>query len=86
MSVLSSTLLQTQLNNKKILLEAYQAAEISILQGAQSYKIGSRELTRADLKEVREERKRLENEVIEIENVINNNGRRRVFRITPRDL
>jgi hypothetical protein len=74
------------LENKRILLQAYQTAELAILQGAQSYKIGTREITRAELKEVREERKKLENEVLELENASTRGGRRRVFRITPRDL
>lgn len=78
--------LLVQLSNKQALLLAYQTAEIKVLEGAQSYRIGSREITRADLREIRAERKKLENEVAEIEGAISNGGRRRVFRITPRDL
>lgn len=44
------------------LLAAYQAAELAILQG-QSYGIGDRTLTRANLSEVRREREKLERRV-----------------------
>ena len=78
--------LQTQLTDKQTLLEAYKAAELSILGGAQSYAIGSRSLTRANLAEVTRERKRLEEEVLAIEAAIANGGRRKVVRVILRDL
>lgn len=42
-------------------LQMYYDAEQAILVGGQSYRIGNRTLTRADLAEVRAEIKRLEN-------------------------
>ncbi len=83
---MAATTKQELLEQKKILLDAYNQAELQILQGAQGYKMGSRELTRADLSEVRKERKTLENEVIELESSISNGGRRKSYRITLRDL
>lgn len=47
-----------KLNAKEILfkrLREYLKAEEAILSGAQSYQIGDRSLTRANLKEIREE-------------------------------
>jgi hypothetical protein len=44
--------MSTVLNNR---LKQYVAAETAILSGGQSYKIGNRTLTRADLAEIRKE-------------------------------
>lgn len=44
--------MSTVLNNR---LKQYVAAETEILSGGQSYKIGNRTLTRADLAEIRKE-------------------------------
>jgi hypothetical protein len=60
-------------------LALYLEAEEMILRG-QSYKIGSRSLTRADLSAVQGEIRRLEA-------IIDNNGvKSRSFRVVPRDL
>lgn len=60
-------------------LAMYLEAEERILRG-QSYVIGSRSLTRANLAEVRAA-------ISELENAIENNGvRNRTIRIVPRDL
>jgi len=48
---------------------------------SQSYKIGTRNLTRADLKEVRNEIVFWENKV----NQLSRKGRNRVYRAVPRD-
>ena len=66
-------------------LEAYYTAEIAILAG-QSYTLGSRTLTRANLMWVRLQIKDLENQVAELESQAAGKGRRRTFRVIPRDL
>ncbi len=54
---------------------------------SQSYQIGSRSLTRANLKEIREQIKFWENKVTEIEATENNRrGRNRIYRAVLRDL
>ncbi len=62
-------------------LNAYYRAEMAVLSG-QSYKIGTKSLTRADLSEIRKAISEIE---IEISNV-ENGGKRRIFRGLPRDL
>ncbi|NLU09432.1 MAG: hypothetical protein GXW90_00530 [Tepidanaerobacter acetatoxydans] len=62
-------------------LNAWLEAELAISTG-QSYKIGSRELRRADLKEVREQILFWRNEVARLSSKRN----RRVIRVVPRDL
>lgn len=44
----------TRLEYAKIRLQMYQEAEQAILTGAQSYEIGERKLTRANLSEIQE--------------------------------
>lgn len=66
-------------------LSEYYAAETAILAG-QSYSIGSRSLTRANLAWVKGQIDMLENKVEELKAMGNGKGRRRAFRITPRDL
>lgn len=53
---------------------------------SQSYTIGTRTLTRANLKEVREQIKFWQNKVEQLENIAGNKGRNRVYRAVPRDL
>lgn len=76
-------------NSNKIRLETYKSrlnlyyqAEEKILQG-QSYSIGSRNLTRANLKEVRKEIKELESKVFALES--RGTTKRKVARIVPTD-
>jgi len=47
-------------NDDKEYLEALKAARLKILRGAQSYQIGSRSVTRADLRWIGDEISRLE--------------------------
>jgi hypothetical protein len=63
-------------------LSAYITAEAAILGGAQSYSIGNRSLTRADLEWVSKEIRKLYGEKLSLErgNVI------RVHRVVPRDI
>jgi len=66
-------------------LNAYYEAELAVLSG-QSYTIGSRSLTRANLSEIRNAIKELEQQVRELETIASGGGHRRAYRITPRDL
>lgn len=65
----------------------YHAAEGAVLSG-QEYRIGSRSLRRADLAEIKESIKSLENKCDELQAQIDNSGRgsRKTFRVTLRDL
>lgn len=62
-------------------LTAYYEAELAVLSG-QEYTIGTRRLRRADLPEIRKAIKDLEIAHSEAKGA----GRRRAYRITPRDL
>ncbi len=53
---------------------------------SQSYTIGTRSLTRANLKEVRDQIKYWENKVNELEKEAATKGRNRIYRAVPRDL
>ena len=66
-------------------LETWLAAEEAIATG-QRYQIGTRMLTRADLKEVREEMEYWACKLAEAEAEEKVNGRNRVFHFVPRDL
>lgn len=74
-----------RLETLKNRLELYINCEISILSGAQSYKIGSRDLTRANLKEISDMIKYLEKEIAIEEAIDAGKGRNRVIGIIPRD-
>lgn len=79
--------IERDLKRVKQRLELYYQAEEAILSGAQSYRIGSRELTRASLKELRNEIRELERKRDELENMLSGySGRRRAFRVILRDL
>lgn len=66
-------------------LETWLAAEESIATG-QSYQIGTRMLTRANLKEVREEMEYWSGKLAEIEAEEKTGGRNQLFRFMPRDV
>lgn len=59
--------------------------EAAILAGAQSYAIGSRNLTRANLAEVTEMIKQLEKEIAIEEAKSAGRGRNKMFGVIPRD-
>ena len=72
------------LSKKKLLekrLSAYYNAELAVLSG-QKYQIGTRTLERAELSEIRKAIETLEIELANLEN----GGKRKVFRVVPRDL
>lgn len=52
----------------------------------QSYSIGGKSFTRANLSEIRNQVKYWSDKVEELQNIAKNRGRNRVYRIVPRDL
>ncbi|WP_069997762.1 DUF6148 family protein [Cellulosilyticum sp. I15G10I2] len=66
-------------------LHAWMEAELKVTAG-QNYRIGSRELNRANLYQIREEIKYWKNQVEALENQSKRRGTNRVMRIVPRDL
>lgn len=62
-------------------LTLYVNAETAILNGAQSYSIGDRTLTRANLRNIQETIEKIENELISL----GGGGKVRVQRVVPRD-
>lgn len=66
-------------------LDAWLEAEMTVTTG-QSYTIGSRTLTRANLTEIRKAIDYWNGKVNQLENVQKTGGRNRVRRVVPRDL
>ena len=66
-------------------LNAWLEAELE-LTTHQSYKIGSRSLTKANLAEIRKQIEYWNDQVARLENIGKRGGRNRVFRAVPRDL
>ena len=83
---MSNTRNEARLETYKTRLELYYKAEAAILEGAQSYTIGSRTLTRADLAEIRKMITTLEAGVDELESLTSGGSRRKCIRIIPRDV
>ena len=75
----------TALERYKKRLEQYYEAEEAILSGAQSYKVGSRSLTRANLNEIADMIKYLENRVAAERSVNSGKGRNKITGVVPRD-
>lgn len=73
------------LETAKTHLEAWLQAELAVSTG-QSYKIGTRQLIRADLAEIRQQIRYWQKEVSRLEAKANGRGTRRVIRAVPRDL
>ena len=78
--------LEIRLKTYKSRLGLYLKAEAAILEGAQSYTIGSRHLTRADLAEIRKMISTLEDTIDELEAQLAGGGRRKCVRVIPRDV
>ena len=76
---------KTQIEIARHHLNAWLEAELE-LTTHQSYKIGSRSLTKADLGEIRKQIEFWQNRVAQLENVEKRGGRNRVVRAVPRDL
>jgi len=67
-------------------LQQYIDCEAAILSGAQEYSIGSRRLTRANLKEIADMIRYLEKEVSNEEAKASGRARNRVIGVIPRDI
>ena len=78
MAIYSKELCQQKLNT-------WLAAEESVATG-QSYQIGSRTLTRADLKQIREEMEYWAGKLADAEAEESSGGRNRLFRFVERDV
>jgi hypothetical protein len=78
-------MISERLAKSKERLSAYYDAELAVLSG-QSYTIGTRTLTRANLAWIKTQIDNLENQVEELQSQQDGKGRRKAFRITPRDL
>lgn len=82
----SKETIQKRLDVRKKALEATEAAYIALLTGqVQSYAIGSRNLTRLNLSELKETISTLEKEIDELEAVLRGGARRKAVGIVPRD-
>lgn len=66
-------------------LEAWLTAELEVTTH-QSYTIGSRSLTKANLSEIRKQIAFWQNEVARLENSEKRHGRNRIIQAIPRDL
>lgn len=78
--------IKSRLETYKERLKLYIKAEAAILDGAQSYSIGSRHLTRADLAEIRKMISTLEDGIDELESELSYGSRRKCIRVIPRDV
>lgn len=76
---------KTQIEIARHHLNAWLEAELE-LTTHQSYKIGSRSLTKADLGQIRKQIEFWQNRVAQLENAEKRGGRNRVVRVVPRDL
>lgn len=78
--------LRARLDFRKKALEEARAAYVALLEGqAQSYSIGSRNLTKFDLPKLKEEITSLEKEVDGLSAMLNGGKRRKAAGIVPRD-
>lgn len=66
-------------------LNAWLTAELEVTTH-QSYSIGTRSLTKANLAEIRKQIEFWRNEVAKLENLAKRRGRNRIMRVVPRDL
>jgi hypothetical protein len=74
-----------KIEKKKARLELYYTAEEQILGGAQSYTLGSRSLTRANLSEIKQMIDTLEDEIAELEGLKAGKRPRKAVAVIPRD-
>lgn len=82
----SKETIQRRLDTRRTALEAAEAAYIALLSGqVQSYAIGSRNLTRLDLGELKETISTLEKEIDELEAVLRGGARRKAVAVIPCD-
>lgn len=82
----SKETIQKRLESRKKALEEADAAYIALLSGqVQSYAIGTRNLTRLNLSELKKHISTLEKEIDELEAVLRGGSRRKAVGIIPRD-
>lgn len=82
----SKETLKLRLESRRMALAAAEAAYLALLTGqVQSYAIGSRNLTRLDLSELKDTIKTLEKEIDELEDLLEGRKRRRAVGVVPRD-
>lgn len=82
----SKETLQKRLQMRKDALDATEKAYLALLTGqVQSYAIGSRNLTRLNLSELKETISTLEKEIDELDAVLRGGGRRKAVGVVPRD-
>lgn len=78
--------IQKRLDMRKKALDATEAAYLALLSGqVQSYAIGSRNLTRLNLAELKETISTLEKEIDELESVLRGGARRKAVGVVPCD-
>lgn len=77
--------LKERIERVKKSLDMYYEAELAIIGGAQSYSVGSRSLTRANLSEIRAAIKEYENLLENLENQLNGRGKNLIIRAVPQD-
>jgi hypothetical protein len=82
---MSENIQETPLNTARRHYYAWLEAELE-LTSHQSYTIGTRSLTKANLSEVRKQIQFWADEIAKIENAETGKGRNRVVRAVPRDL
>ena len=75
----------TPLEIAKTHYHAWLGAELAVTTH-QSYSIGSRSLTMANLADIRMQITYWKNEVINLQNISKRKGRNRIMRVVPRDL
>lgn len=76
---------KTRLEIARKHLDAWLNAELEVTTH-QSYTIGSRSLTKANLSEIRKQIEYWSDQVARMENIERRGGRNRVYRAVPRDL
>ncbi|MFT5872807.1 MAG: hypothetical protein ACI8WT_001744 [Clostridium sp.] len=69
----------------KLHLQAWMEAELKVTTG-QSYSVGTRQLTRANLGEISEKIKFWAIEVEKLQSIQQHKGTNRMYRVVPRDL
>lgn len=77
--------IKEEIERKKKRLEMYYQAEEAILSGAQSYTIGSRSMTRANIADIRNMIDKLEKELSELKAKASGKRPRKAFSVVPRD-
>lgn len=80
-SIMAAITLEVAKKHLEMWLEAESEVAIN-----QSYTIGGKSFTRANLAEIRKQIEYWSNKVAELENLAKKKGRNRVYRIVPRDL